>query len=418
VWGGRLGTNLIELGCIDLDGLTRALGRQHGVPAALARHFDKADQALQKRLPAELARHWSVVPLLHVGPDKKIALAALDPLPAEALVAIADGLGCSESGLVVSVAAEMRVRYHLERVYGVARAARFLRARGKTITPFPQFEDLDVDTDAEVVIPTSAPEVIVEKPTGRAAVPPPPVNADDLASLIDQAIEAATAVEPELDEPKGRDRRTYVKTLADQVEAGLPAVPTVTSAFPAVIEPLPEPAALGRVALKRVQVGDARDPTTLQEATKAIRRGLSRDRVAELVIASLQEFVPTCDAALLLVIRGGVAIGWLHFSRDGSSTSDVAVPLDEPGLAPRAVMHNMTARGMLDDLSPIDQALFHSLAEGTSEQHLAISPISIAGKVMCLLAAVIRSDAPSMPLDVVASAAGAAFTRLIRDASR
>ena len=41
VWGGRLGTNLIELGCIELDELSRALGQQHGIPCAQARHFEK-----------------------------------------------------------------------------------------------------------------------------------------------------------------------------------------------------------------------------------------------------------------------------------------------------------------------------------------------------------------------------------------
>src|SRR5678816_2915152 len=71
LWGGRLGTNLIELGMLDLDGISRALGRQHRVPAALARHFDKADRELQDRLDPELARQWSVVPLLHVGPKQK-----------------------------------------------------------------------------------------------------------------------------------------------------------------------------------------------------------------------------------------------------------------------------------------------------------------------------------------------------------
>src|SRR4051812_5490963 len=117
VWGGRLGTNLIELGCIDLDGLSRALGRQHLLPAALARHFDKADPALQARLPAEIAREYSVIPLLQIGTERKIAVAALDPLSAFALVALADAFEVPESHIVVSVAAEMRVRYHLERVY-------------------------------------------------------------------------------------------------------------------------------------------------------------------------------------------------------------------------------------------------------------------------------------------------------------
>ncbi|HEU4610799.1 MAG TPA: hypothetical protein VFS15_01930, partial [Kofleriaceae bacterium] len=116
VWGGRLGTNLIELGLLDLDGISRALGRQHGLPAALARHFDKADRELQDRLPEELAQRWSVVPLLHIGAEKKkIAVAVLDPLPADALAALADALLCDPSAIVVSVAAEMRVRYHLER---------------------------------------------------------------------------------------------------------------------------------------------------------------------------------------------------------------------------------------------------------------------------------------------------------------
>src|SRR4051812_11100429 len=77
VWGGRLGTNLIELGCIDLDELSRALGRQHSLPAALARHFDRADPELQARLPADVARAYCVVPLLQIGTDRKIAIAAL-----------------------------------------------------------------------------------------------------------------------------------------------------------------------------------------------------------------------------------------------------------------------------------------------------------------------------------------------------
>lgn len=439
VWGGRLGTNLIELGCIDLDGLSRALGRQHAVPAALARHFDKADAALQKQFPAELAQKWSVVPLLRVGPEQKIALAALDPLPAEALVAIADAFRCAESMLVVSVAAEMRVRYHLERVYQIARSARYLRTKGKTIPPFPQFgEDFDVETDAEVVVQPGTPQAVVnEKPTGRAAVPPPPINADDLTALIDaaidQAIEHAIDIETSGEhEARGRDRRTYVKTLADQIEAKLPPVPTITSAFPAVKEPQPplddggalsSPTSLARMAIKRVAVGpdgavNDKGPTTIQEAAKGIRRGLSRDRVAALTIEALEAFVPTCTAALLLVIRGEIATGWMHFSRSNTSTAEVALPLDEPGLATRAIMHNMTARGMPDDLGPLDQALLHSLVEDTGDHHLAICPISIAGQVMCLLAAVVDHSAPSTALEVIASAAGAAFTRLIRDASR
>src|SRR5215207_6598543 len=170
LWGGRLGTNLIELGMLDLDGISRALGRQHGVPAALARHFDKADGELQERLDAELAKQWSVVPLLHVGPNKKIAIAVLDPLPAAALDELAAAFLCTPDQILVSIAAEMRVRYHLERVYGVARDPRFLRLKGPNVTPFPQFDNVPVpiDRDEEHAVP-----ILVDDsahPTGRAFI--------------------------------------------------------------------------------------------------------------------------------------------------------------------------------------------------------------------------------------------------------
>ena len=102
LWGGRLGTNLIELGLLDLDGISRALGRKHNRPAALARHFEKADRELQERLSVDLARRWSVVPLLHVGPQKKIAIAVLDPLPAAALDQLAAAFLCTRDQILVS----------------------------------------------------------------------------------------------------------------------------------------------------------------------------------------------------------------------------------------------------------------------------------------------------------------------------
>src|SRR5262249_26981813 len=141
MWGARLGTNLVELGAIDLETLTRALARQHGLPGAQARHFERADPELQERLPPELAQQWTVVPLLYIQKERKTAVAALGPLADEAIIQIADALVCAPPDLLVAVAPELRIRYHLERVYKLARATRFLRSRKSTITPFPQFDN-------------------------------------------------------------------------------------------------------------------------------------------------------------------------------------------------------------------------------------------------------------------------------------
>lgn len=406
VWGGRLGTNLIEMHAIDLDDLSRVLGRQHGLPAALAKHFDKADAELQARLPTDLARQWLVVPLLHVGADHKIAVAAIDPLPAEALVALADAFLCAESGIVVSIAAELRIRYHLERAYGIQRSKRYLRSKNMTGAQLQVFDEISIEIGIDVDTDSDTDDGAVQQPieatqqaTSRASVPPPPVNVDDIAALIDEATESAKV--PARDEPKGRDRRSYVRTLADETPV--------------------EPAArLARIEIKRVAVGpvavEQRDAASLTQAMRSVKRAVNRDRVAELVIDSLQKFVPSCDGARLLVIRGDVAIGWRYFCRSGAVPSELAVPLDQPGLVPTAIHDKATTRAGALELGTIDQLLLASV--GSPELDLAIVPIAIGDKVMCLIAIACEPGTPSRAAETIAEAAAAGFSRLIRDASR
>jgi hypothetical protein len=61
--GGKLGTHLVELGFIGTDQLSLALSRQMGVPAALERHFSRADPAVLATLKASLAVRYLAVPL-------------------------------------------------------------------------------------------------------------------------------------------------------------------------------------------------------------------------------------------------------------------------------------------------------------------------------------------------------------------
>src|SRR5262245_10060820 len=118
MWGGRLGTILIELGFVDLDGLSRALGRQHDLPAAIAQHFDAADPELQNLLPADVAERHSCLPLYRIATGQ-IVLVAAGPLPGDAIAEIASALNVAPGQLYPAVAAELRVRYQLDRVYQI-----------------------------------------------------------------------------------------------------------------------------------------------------------------------------------------------------------------------------------------------------------------------------------------------------------
>ncbi|HEY1547713.1 MAG TPA: hypothetical protein VGG28_07835 [Kofleriaceae bacterium] len=404
VWGGRLGTNLVELGFIDLDQLSSMLGRLHGMPAALARHFDKADPMLQRRILPELADKHSFVPLVELM-GGKIAIACMDCPDDESLAEIASELGISSADLVVSIAAEQRMRYQLERVYNIARAARYLRSRGKSIPPFPEFGDFSDEPDSDVEIPIDW-EVPTEPPPkppepAKKFVDRPPTQPDALAALIDRAISAAPAAA----EPAGRERRSYVKTLADEPS------PARGDAH----EPPPPANALGRIAIRKVAIAQHDDPPGLPDIAKAIRRSDHRDRVAELVLEAVEQFVPGCEAAAVLVVRGDTATTWLHFARSGAPLPDVAVPIDEPGLIPRALAATSSVRAPAGKLAALDRALLQALG---ADGELVVVPIAIAGKALCVIACAVEPGTPIADIETIATSAGTAFARLMRDASR
>ncbi|MDB4961886.1 MAG: ral secretory system protein domain protein [Myxococcales bacterium] len=446
MWGARLGTNLVELGLIDLDVLSTFLGRQHNMPAALARHFEKVDRELQLLLSADLAEMFCCVPLVRTGPRRDIVVAASSPLTKKAVGRIADDLAVEVDQLIISMAAELRIRYQLERVYGIARPARFMRAPGERITAFPQFEVVPVPQDSEPEIllePSGMPRTISEDeltvpvqaatPAPAPSVEPEPVPEAELEAELaialepepeperpsqvmhaarpladlddlpaDVAIDAAVPRAVEEDNSSGRERRTYVRTIGDTRS--------------------PE-AALARISIRRVAVtppSGVHEPTTtgktVGEATRAIRRATDRDRVAELSMDALFRFAPSCHAATLLVLRGQIATSWKGFCRSGAPHPELAVPLDQPGLVPRVANRNQTARAPSSDLGPIDQLLMASLGHSTGE--LIAVPISIGGEVMCVIAMVTEADSASTTAESIAAAAGAAFARLMRDASR
>src|SRR3954470_7950920 len=137
LWGGRLGTNLVELHYLELDPLSRVLGRQHHLPPALARHFEKATPELQAQLAPEIAERFSCLPLLRMGPEQHVVIAAVAPLTPRQLAIIAGALAGDVARVAPAVAAALRIRYRLEGVYRIRRAAGYPRARGASIPPFP-----------------------------------------------------------------------------------------------------------------------------------------------------------------------------------------------------------------------------------------------------------------------------------------
>ena len=195
VHGGRLGTCLVEQYAIGLDEMGGALARQHDMPVALQRHFDQADPAVQQRLQPETAAQWRAVPLGRLPGDvERIAVAVLDPLGDDALYELADALGAE---VVAAVAPQLRILYHLERVYGIERPNRFKRGQARSGSEPGQerrgfvrtLSDEEPGADAMSSLGRIAVRRIQVAPTASAVVEPEPeiANLDGALRAIRRA---------------------------------------------------------------------------------------------------------------------------------------------------------------------------------------------------------------------------------------
>src|SRR5688572_25977704 len=79
LYGGRLGTNLVELGFLDLDTLGVYLAEAAGVAAATQNLFETAPPELVLRFGAERAERYLAFPLSGGHGGAPTAVALIDP---------------------------------------------------------------------------------------------------------------------------------------------------------------------------------------------------------------------------------------------------------------------------------------------------------------------------------------------------
>jgi hypothetical protein len=119
IFGGRLGTNLLELGIVDQRQLATALSRAHGIPC-LADDVEPEPGALAA-LPRELVERLNVVPI-HAD-DRTLKVAVVDPRDLFSLDDLAFATGRKIQAVV---APEARLWSLMRQHYGIERQLRGL----------------------------------------------------------------------------------------------------------------------------------------------------------------------------------------------------------------------------------------------------------------------------------------------------
>ena len=125
LYGGRLGTNLVELGFIDLELLSTYLAELTGYPLASPTQLDGADLEMLDLLGSEDAHRLRAIPLGDLGNTQTLSVAMVDPSDTQAISEISVKLGTKITPYVVP---ELRALYYLEKLFGQPRRQRFVRS--------------------------------------------------------------------------------------------------------------------------------------------------------------------------------------------------------------------------------------------------------------------------------------------------
>ncbi len=121
IFGGHLGTSLIELGYVDESILGQALSASFNVPYATYEILQNVPYAVVRAIPAKLVEKYKVVPIRLDG--KMLQLAMLDPKNLMALDEISFVTGYK---VEVWVSPEIRIFQVLEKYYNIPRSQRYI----------------------------------------------------------------------------------------------------------------------------------------------------------------------------------------------------------------------------------------------------------------------------------------------------
>ena len=121
VFGGRLGTNLAELGYMRIEDIGRHLCKHLELPLAPEEWLSKPSDAARGAVSRELVEKHSVLPL-HIE-ERALHIAMLDPRDPVQIDEIAFATGLR---IVPYVLPEVQLRAMLEHHYGIRREVRYI----------------------------------------------------------------------------------------------------------------------------------------------------------------------------------------------------------------------------------------------------------------------------------------------------
>ena len=172
-FGGRLGTNLVELGFVSDDQLALCLSEQLGVPYARSEALSSVPRDAIAKMPRAIAEKYRAVPLRYQNGELHTAMA--DPQNFANLDELTFAVGCRVRAYVVT---EVALNYALERYYSIRRETRLMMQAAGGMREI-----------------RSTMQALAAPPPGQPVLTPPPMGG---LPVFDPALDQAVSVVEEL----------------------------------------------------------------------------------------------------------------------------------------------------------------------------------------------------------------------------
>ncbi len=366
VFGGRLGTNLAELGYMSIEDIGSHLSRHLEVPIAPEEWVSHPSDAARDAVAGKLAEKHSVLPL-HLE-KRTLHLAMLDPRDPVQIDEIAFATGLR---IVPYVLPEVQLLALLEHHYGRRREVRYInlgkeaatglvtKAKAPAEDPNQKFPELNPDA-AENMAPLGDSQDLIDEESFQSLH----ANTDPKSSTAQSQATASPAAEvPEMD-------------IADLKLSAPP-----TDAAPELAE--------GSIAALEVALVFASD----------------RDAVSEIALRIARRYT---EAAAIFIVRGGIISG---FRGDGVAISEqiagILLPTESDCEITAPATTKNTFRGRPSE-GGLNATLLASL-QRTDAREVTVFPILIRNQVVNLL----YTDSGQNPLGETGFAALSALADLI-----
>jgi hypothetical protein len=321
IFGGRFGTNLVEMGYLDEHDLAHFLSKKTGVPHAEPEQLMDIPPQVLRLIPEDLVRKYRVIPI--AVNNRKLMLAMADPSDFATIDEISFRTGYI---IVPMVTPELRLVSALEKHYRIKQDLRYIkvegggRSRGKL---------------AAAAEPEPQKQPVAAKPAPAPAEP-------EEAELL----ELPLLGEYELEELGEAELRTPV--------IGAPGSP----------------------------LGQAPEGFTLDSLLRGLAHAHDRHGIAELIVNYTgQQF----QRSALFLIKGGKASGWVAQAAQKpiAGFDKLELPLGEPSVLKVVAESRNYYLGPMP-MTPCNSKLIAAMGGVPSLNNLLV-PLMMMGRVVAVL---------------------------------